>query len=384
MGRFPLTAAVNTYLEKRKLKVGQRTYANECRNLRGIANAIEGMREDGRIKTSHPKEIGPVEVRAFMDWMRDPKAHKGKPLDPDTQDRYLSKLEGVLKDNDNHVIERMRDEGYTFPQRIARKPIKALSKPDLEAVQYAAQGIKRATGEPEGWRRAKTRLLMTLYAATGLRPSELREVQMQDVDLRRWRIYVRSPKGGGVWAENRTITIMPQGRPELIDFLKEREQLLRYYGKDKAIYLIPNLKFGRDEPYSSNHFRELKKEVQEIAGIDFMLKDFRPTFASLTVEMDSNLLNDVSAQLGHSNTNTTQRYYAQISAESAGTRLVKAYESHGSTKTKEKGKGDGDVAQLLESLGYSSIEELRKHLDSKAESASNRGIDFKNPPAGYY
>jgi integrase len=134
------------------------------------------------------------------------------------------------------------------------------------------------------------------------------------LNLHRWTIYVRRPKGAGEWAENRTVTILPPYREEVVKFLEERDRLLPYYGRTKATYLIPNIGRGKDGPYRSNHFRELKKEVQEISGIDFRLKDFRPTFATISVEKDPNLLVNVSAQLGHSNLMTTQRYYAQISA----------------------------------------------------------------------
>jgi hypothetical protein len=61
-----------------------------------------------------------------------------------------------------------------------------------------------------------TRALPTVYFATGLRPSELRLAFMEDLNLHRWTIYVRSPKGAGVWAENRTVTIMPPYREEVV------------------------------------------------------------------------------------------------------------------------------------------------------------------------
>ena len=267
MGRYPLKAAVEKYLEMRRLQVGDRTLANESIILRHVADELESMRARKQIKTTHPRDMGPAEIRTFLDSMRDPAAHKGKMLDPDTQTRYLSKLEGVLKMNGNDAIGTMRAAGYSFPQKSGRKPIRAMSRPDLSVVQEAALKIGSATGEPEGWRKAKARFLMTIYTATGLRPSEMRFVHLEDVDLKKWRIFVRTPKGVGVWGENRTVTIMPPGRPELMAFLKEREQLLQFYGRDKATYLIPNLR-GGDGCYSSNHFRKLKQEVQELSGIN--------------------------------------------------------------------------------------------------------------------
>jgi hypothetical protein len=83
--------------------------------------------------------------------------------------------------------------------------------------------------------------------------------------------------------ESRTVTIMPPYRQDVINFRKEREHLLRFYERDRATYLIPNLRTEGEVPYSENHFRELKKEVQEISGIDFKPKDFRPAFATMSV-----------------------------------------------------------------------------------------------------
>ena len=243
--------------------MGKSTLEYEARILRYIAIELEDLREKKRLRTTGPKFMGPPKIRVFLDWMRDPDAHGGKVLDPDTQIHYLSKMEGLLKANGNKVIERMRYEGYQFPQKVARKPIRALAEPDLVSIQEAAIRIGKAKGEPASWRRAKARFLMTIYVATGLRPSELRLAYFADLDIRRWRVYVRTPKGAGVWAENRTVTITPPYRNEVLVFLQQREELLRFYGRQKATYLIPNVRGGADNFYSSNHFRKLKKEVQE-------------------------------------------------------------------------------------------------------------------------
>ncbi|MGD0057377.1 MAG: hypothetical protein ABSB83_05945 [Methanomassiliicoccales archaeon] len=78
---------------------------------------------------------------------------------------------------------------------------------------------------------------------------------------------------------------------------------------------MPNRCGGRDEFFSSNALRQIKGEIQKIAGVRFRLKDFRPTFAQMTVDMDPSLMPDVSKFLGHSNIATTQRYYTQIRGE---------------------------------------------------------------------
>jgi integrase len=70
----------------------------------------------------------------------------------------------------------------------------------------------------------------------------------------------------------------------------------------------------------------LEARAAKASGVDFKLKDFRPTFATMSVELDPNLLPDISTMLGHADIKTTQRYYAQISCDSAGRRLEAAWQ----------------------------------------------------------
>jgi len=387
MGRYPLKAAIDRYIEKRRLQVGESTWKNERRYLSHMADYFEPVNGPKPLAITNPEMMGPKEIRAIVNWMQDSTKHrKGKPLDPDTQVRYLEKLEGVLKMNGNGIIQCMRDEGYSFPQRIARKPIKALTTEDLEAIQQAAEKIGSARGEPKGWRVAKAKLLACAYVATGLRPSELRLSHLVDLDTRAWRLFVRVPKGAAKWAENRRVTVVPPYRQAFLDFLKAREELLRFYGRKDATYLIPNLQGGKDSYYSANHFGDLKREVQEVCGIDFKLKDFRPTYASLTVAMDPNSLIDVSTALGHSNLKTTQRYYAQISADSAGERINKLWERALKKEAPApiKPAPSGEVEELLKTLGVSSVEELKTLMSQNSIPAKKNGIDSKDWLPGYY
>ena len=90
---------------------------------------------------------------------------------------------------------------------------------------------------------------------------------------------------------------------------------------------MPNCYRGKDEFFSSNALREIKGEIQKRSGVKFRLKDFRPTFAQMTVDRDPSLLPDVSRFLGHSNIATTQKYYAQIRGSTALQRIERAWAS---------------------------------------------------------
>jgi hypothetical protein len=54
-------------------------------------------------------------------------------------------------------------------------------------------------------------------------------------------------------------------------------------------YLVPSLVGGKDVPYSSNHFRKIKKELEEVTGIEFRLKDFRSTYRVKHIVQDDSI-----------------------------------------------------------------------------------------------
>lgn len=54
----------------------------------------------------------------------------------------------------------------------------------------------------------------------------------------------------------------------------DREECIKHYGRTEATCLIPYLREGEDDHYSSNHFREVKAELEQISGVKFRLKNY--------------------------------------------------------------------------------------------------------------
>jgi integrase/recombinase XerD len=128
----------------------------------------------------------------------------------------------------------------------------------------------------------------------------------------KWVIKVSNPKGKNRYGVERTVPIPTPARLYVMDYLQQRDEFLRQHNLSECEQLIPraNAK-GEAHYYSSNHFRKLKGEVQRLSGIDFRLKDFRSTYAQLL--KDKGLaIEKVSKVLGHSSTETTERFYARI------------------------------------------------------------------------
>lgn len=312
LGRYPLLIVVGRYLEKRKLMVCKSTLANENRILVHIDRVLKGLKKDGLLENLNPQKMSPEDVRAFIDWM------EIRGFEPESKAKYLHCLNGVLLFCKNPVIENMKRDGFRLPRRT-KKPIHAIAEADLLKIQGAAEKMK-------GWVGVRTRFLVVCYPATGLRPSELRLAHLDDLNIKTWTLFVRHPKGEGTYGQCRKAIILPQYRSQILQYLKQRNEYVKSMGLSNATYLIPRCEHRRDDFYSANAFRKLKVKVEEASGVGFKLKDFRPTFATMSVELDPNLLPDISTMLGHADIKTTQRYYAQISCDSAGRRLEAAWQ----------------------------------------------------------
>ena len=80
--------------------------------------------------------------------------------------------------------------------------------------------------------------------------------------------------------------------------------------------------------FSAYRFNSIKREIEEISGVQFRLKDFRSTLTSITVNGDMSLLPTMSAQLWHSSLNTTQKFYYRMERGVAGKQLRDAWKNN--------------------------------------------------------
>jgi hypothetical protein len=121
---------------------------------------------------------------------------------------------------------------------------------------------------------------------------------LEDLDLNRTRYFVRHPKGEGSWASPDWVDmIRPDMIPHIQRYLLEREDHLQKKGLKRATALFPNLYRSEDEFHSANAFNEIKCKVEALSGVDFRLKDFRSTLASITINEDLSRLPAMSQQL---------------------------------------------------------------------------------------
>jgi len=289
--------------------VSPTTYREEERKYRYLATLFQELKEKGRIGSTDPRQLQRGEVQEFLSWMKE------RGLNPSYQEKLIGLLNAFLKFFKNFSIEEMKSEGIRFP-KAPKKPVRVIEHQDLAEIFSTA---KKMTG----WRGILARGMVGLYFATGIRPKELRLALIQDVDIAKRRFYVRHPKGEHSWASPQWISMIREDVIPFIErFLVERGEYIDGKELKNPKALFPSLDHrSKDGFYSHNGFRRIKSKIEELSGVDFQMKDFRSTLASMTVNGDLSRIPLVSEQLRHSKIETTRKFYTRIEAGSAGKRL---------------------------------------------------------------
>lgn len=327
LGRYPFAPAADWYMKKRRHgTVSESTEKEEARKYRYLARVFEQLKAQGLVKTTDPRRMKREDVQAFMHWMKTKKpvmpweqGKRLKPLAPSAQTRYLTLLDNLLTAFKNHTIDNMKIDGVKFP-KPGKTKIRVISPPNLAAI-FSTLDVM------EGWRGSVARGLLALHLATGVRPKELRLADLEDLDLEGMTLFIQHPKGEGSWAEPEDVDIILEEMvPYIQRYVKEREEYLRSKGAENAHALFPSLnRQNTTGYYSANGIQEIKAKVEELSGVKFKLKDFRPTLTSATVNGDLTLLPLMTAQLRHFDPDTTKNSYTLMQRGVAGEQLREAW-----------------------------------------------------------
>lgn len=321
MGRYPLLEVAKKYIERRSGFIVKSTRAEWESKFRYLNRVFVELGEEGRLVHTNPAKFDRSDIGAFIEWTKE------RNLSGATTEKHLRFLKKLCGFVGNPLFERMKAEGEELPRR-SPKGLNSLNEEEVKLIMQAAEGIK-------GWQGEVTRFIIAVYPFTGARPSELRLAQIDDIDTHRWTLFIRSPKGQGKWARQRTEPILPPARESVIRFLKARKDRLRELGLDEALPLIPAYHRGAVGFYSSGKFRELKKIVQSRLPADFpdfSLKTFRASFCQMNIDRDPSLTSDVSYAMGHASTRTTEAFYGRIKQDKALERIQRAWEQASAEK----------------------------------------------------
>jgi len=329
MGRYPFLETSKRYLERRKPFLAKSTFDDLERKSRYLNRVFVQLKKDGKVSTTNPEKLSAADVGAFKEYMEvtssEEQERTGKRKK--AQHNYLVGLLQFLKQlceySGNDVFKELEASGEDLFEKVP-KDLGSLSEKELVSIRKAAESI-------EGWSGEVARFITAMYPYTGLRASELRLAHLGDLDVEKWTIWVRHPKGEAKYARQRTAPILPPARAAVLRFLDARKIHVKKHGVSSTEQLIPSWRKGEFIFYSSTEFRNIKTQIEKIAlengtPIRFHLKTFRDTYVQQNIDRNPANLSAVSITAGHATTRTTETSYGRIRVNKAVEDLQKAWE----------------------------------------------------------
>ena len=295
LGPKPFKTGISYYSVRKEAYLTQSTIQENVRKLLMFADIFEELKKGKRVQSTDPRHISELDVEAFLVWMKQNK------LENSTKRKYISLLNSYLGFFGNHVISDMkRQNKLIFVTRAQESDPDFIEEEDLKKLFSYVRNYS-------GYKGIVIRGYFALIFGVAGRPKEIINGLVEDIDLEEEVFYVRHPKGEGSWGKSEWIPIIRGDMIPLIrTFLNERAEYLISKGIESD-YLFPNI--STMQPYSGNTIRRYKEEIEAGTGIDFKLKDFRSTYATITYKHAPEMKEAISKQMRHESSRTTEKYY---------------------------------------------------------------------------
>jgi len=317
MGRYPFLTVANRLLQETRGFYAESTQKERRRKFRRIAQILTELHNQGLIGKLNPANMTEADVAEFIAWCRNN-------LDDLTSLKYLHFLEEILTSVGNTAVQKVRIRRRSLIPKRTQKSIRTIPVGGINRLLTGAYSLENPLWD------MVAKAAIAFYSHTGLRVSELRLAKLSDLHLEEGRIIVSNPKGKKRWANaEEEAPVMPGIEPSINLYLGQRAEALRALGLNPLEveplfpYICSNGKVGY---WSEALWRKLKKHVEIASGVRFRWKDFRPTFAQMAKDRGAPI-EAVSKCLRHTNTRTTEQYYARIRSDTAFSLVRRVWEA---------------------------------------------------------
>ncbi len=200
--------------------------------------------------------------------------------------RKINSIKSFFRYLENEdVVDKNPADEISHP-KIEQKPPRYLSKLEYRALRDACRGDARIYA------------IVELLLQTGMRISELANLHLEDLDLERDVIYIRSQKS----REGRKVPLNKAAKQALMDYLKVRPK-----ARERMIFLTKTCR-----PFLVRNIRSALDRYFKLAGIkDATVNDLRNTFIVEQLRAGTPLVY-VSQLVGHKRITTTEKYLQLI------------------------------------------------------------------------
>jgi integrase len=317
MGRYPFMTVANRLLRDTAGFYAESTQAERERKFRRIQKILVGLLKAKKISTVNPVCMSEKEVCEFVIWCKER-------LDASTASKYIRFLGEVLQYVGNQSVEKVKIAKRGLLPIATPKSIQTISSENLDHLLSGLWALEN------DWWDAVGKSALTLYAHSGMRPSELRTAKLKDLDLSRLEIVVSNPKGKRRWSSGEEkAPIIGAAEACMREYLERRTEALREIGLDARTVepLFPYIaEDGQVDYWNERVWQRLKVRIEQASGVRFKWKYLRPTFAQKAKDLGAPI-EAVSKCLRHTSTRTTELYYARIRSDTAFSQVRQAWEA---------------------------------------------------------
>lgn len=300
-GRYPFLAAVNDYMGAMEGVLAPSTWKERERRLRRMNKDLLQLEASKQITSANPEKMTDRDVLAYISALR------SRGLKDNGMSHNVDALTAVLRWVGNGAADKARQRfSHHFPRKT-QAMLDPMDDDERERVIKAAMQV-----DVKDWRRMEAYGLCVAAICSGLRPKEIRNATVLDLDLNNEVLHAEMVKGKNRYGEPRDSAIHPDGIPFLRRYLAAREAKLRELGlrTDTLFPAIRSLKAGKPDVYSANSTTVLRGIVQGETGVTFNLQKTRRTWGQVALD-DGVPLDAVSRMMGHKTSRTTETYYAR-------------------------------------------------------------------------
>jgi site-specific recombinase XerD len=282
-----LRAAITDFLEHLEIEQNrsQKTVANYDHYLQRFAGYT------GDIDVTH---INPERIRKYRVWLNRWTDERGKSLSKTTQNYHLTALRSFLKYLSKRGFAVMAADKIELAS-VKRPKVEFLSTEELEHL-FAQPDSATTVG-------LRDRAIMELLFSSGLRVSELVNLDRDHINLKKREFMVRG-KGG----KDRPVYISPEAADRVAEYLEIRSDnyvplFIHYWGNRGEV---------DDGSYTRLTARSIQRNIARYGRLAGITKRVTPhvlrhSFATDLLRNGADM-RSVQSLLGHSDISTTQIY----------------------------------------------------------------------------
>lgn len=309
MSRYPFRECVNEVMRRYRGNRAPSTIEVMERRFNRMERDLDLLRSQGRISTTSPKYLTADDIAEYHEFLRTRVVNGGHVCNESIKKDFID-LDKLCSYYGNRCMDDYRARCPALSARGNRHRLPVLSASDIDRALSVAEGL--SDGDFWGLR---AMALFAVYTGAGLRTVEAVNARVSNIRIGDGiaTIFLDVVKGSGTYGEPREVFIIPRFVPVISRYLRVRREYLEEAGTECDYLFFSHSTFRR---LTDKTIRQIRVNAERMCGMEFDGRMCRRTYGQYLKDRGVSIEN-VSVNMGHSSTKTTERYYARQRSEKA-------------------------------------------------------------------